>query len=105
MHHKVSGNRLFVLEGIIIAGLTEAVIAGNSSLGAYTDQLDTRYIYPSLLELNAGVFYNKNPKFIFSDVTVSQENGSLLISCGCGAETNKLCEHQAAVLLAILKKR
>lgn len=104
MNEKASKNSVFVLEGYTIAFLTEAIISQNSAISFYSDPIDTRYVSPSVLELNKGEFTSKNAGLPFNNVGLIQEDKRLIISCNCDADKRKLCEHQAAVLLAVLKK-
>ena len=94
----------FVLKGFQIATLTEVDISRHCGIDIRTDQIETRFVLPSLIELNNGLFYSKNSSLAFEDVSIVQEPESLTLFCDCSAPKDKLCEHQAAVLLAILKK-
>ena len=90
-----------LFDHVTICTLTEIVIAQYSPAGAYPDQTGLRFINPVEIRLNQGVFVKPgNPM-----VSVTQEEeGRLILSCGCDANGDKLCEHQATILLAILKR-
>lgn len=93
-----------ILKGVRIDTLTDIGIAQHSYAGIYPDFIDTRHIFPLLLEVNHGIFINQRSKMVFPDVTVVQEPDYLTLTCDCNAEKNLLCEHEAAVLSAIIKR-
>jgi hypothetical protein len=99
-----SGDHTVIFESITIDALTETIIAQHSIAGIYTDQADSRHIFPVELSINLGIFINKYLKSAFPDVTVIQKADQLNLTCECKAEGDRLCEHQAAVLSAIVKK-
>ena len=93
-----------VLKGVRVDTLTDVGIAQHSYAGIYPDLTDSRHIVPLLLEVDHGVFINQHSKVVFPDVTVVQEPDYLTLTCDCNTEKDKLCEHQAAVLSAIIKR-
>ncbi|MDB4919048.1 DEAD/DEAH box helicase [Mucilaginibacter sp.] len=101
---NISGDHAVVFEGITIETLTETIIAQHSIAGIYTDQVDSRHIFPVDLDVNRGAFSNKYLKSAFPNVTVIQKTGQLNLTCECKAEGEGLCEHQAAILTAIVKR-
>jgi SNF2 family DNA or RNA helicase len=104
MSEKVHQKNSFVLEGFTIASLTEAIISRLCHIDIYIDQIEVRFVVPSVIELNKGLFNNKNTKFSFEDVGIVQGHENLTLFCDCTTPKNRLCEHQAVVLLAVLKK-
>ncbi|ASU35149.1 DEAD/DEAH box helicase [Mucilaginibacter xinganensis] len=101
---NTSGDHAVIFEGVTIAVLTETVISKHSIAGIYTDQVDSRHIFPVELAINKGVFTNKYLKTAYPDVTVTQESGQLNLVCECSDKGELLCEHQAAILSAIVKR-
>ena len=93
-----------VLNGLTIPNLTEMLISGNTSVDVIVDPVAHHYIFPTEIELNHGIFTNVRNKQDFPPVTVIQESGNLFLTCNCQAKQEFLCEHQAIVLTAILKK-
>ena len=99
-----SGNNAFVLQHFTIATLTEAIIYRYCPIDIYPDRVDTRFVVPSIIDVNKGIFASKNAASAFDGVSLVQDHSSLTLFCDCGAADGKLCEHQVAVLLAVLKK-
>jgi SNF2 family DNA or RNA helicase len=92
------------LNNFTVPDLTEEIISQHSSVSVTIDPLAHHYIVPKLLELNHGVFLNSRNAQDFPPVKVIQEEGMLFLTCDCKTEHKQLCEHQAIVLSAILKK-
>ncbi|MDP9079577.1 MAG: DEAD/DEAH box helicase [Bacteroidota bacterium] len=101
---KSSENYAVVLKGVTINTLTQTGIAQHSYAGIYPDHTDSRHIYPLQLEVNGGVFTNKYLKTVFPEVALQQEGEYLILTCECNADKNLLCEHQAGVLSAVIKR-
>jgi SNF2 family DNA or RNA helicase len=93
-----------VLQGLTIPNLTEILISRHTSVNVIADPVAHHYIFPTAIELNQGVFINSRNKQEFPSVTVIQQTGTLFLTCGCRNKHDFLCEHQAIVLTAILKK-
>lgn len=83
-----------------IDALTDILIAQNSLGGVYPEQTSLRYVNPVNLQLNQGTFVKAGSP----EVSATQEDNNLILSCGCDATAEKLCEHQALVLAAIVKR-
>ncbi len=94
-----------VLNGLTISHLTEILIVRNTSVDVVPDPIAHHYIASTQIELNHGVFINLRNKQDFPPVTVIQEAGNLYLTCECQAKHEFLCEHQAIVLTAIIKKQ
>lgn len=93
------------LNNLTLPELTEEIISQHTSVSITIDLLGHHYIFPSELELNHGIFNNsRNAAQDFLPVTVVQESETLFLSCNCKNNHKQLCEHQAIVLTAILKK-
>ncbi len=99
-----SENHTVLFEGVTVTTLTETLIAQYSQSSAYPDENWARHIVPATLELNQGTFRNQYTKVVFPPVGVVQQGGLLTLTCDCYAERDRLCEHQAAALSAIIKK-
>ena len=96
----------YVFAGLSIADLTGAVIAVHSVGPARrpADNHDFLVIQPETLYIDAGVFGRPSAQLSFPAVTVRQAGGNLMLSCPCAETENQLCEHQTAVLLALLHR-
>ena len=100
--HGDSRNHEVIFKGVRITTLTEILIAQYAIGNIFTDNI--AHISPKHLEVNHGSFINLFATIAFPEVIVTQQEDQLSLSCDCYAERNKLCEHQALVLAAILKK-
>ena len=101
---NTSGDHALIFEDITINTLTETIIAKHSIAGIYTNQPDCRHVFPVELAINQGTFTNKYLKYAYPDVTIIRKQDQLNLTCECGAEGEMLCEHQAAILFAIIKR-
>jgi SNF2 family DNA or RNA helicase len=101
-----SEHRSFLFKNTTIDTLTENKITECSSRPVYVDAFAFQRIFPIELELNQGTFTNSNAydPILFPPVTVVQQGRQLLVICGCEGEEGKLCEHQAEVLTALLRR-
>ncbi len=97
-------NHSVIFEGVSIAALSETIIAQHAPVNIYTDTKDYQYIMPVKLGLNYGVFIKQYSTIAFPPVTVAQQDNYISLSCTCHAEEGRLCEHQALVLNAIVKR-
>lgn len=93
-----------VLKGVTINTLTGPAIAAHSYSGIYPDAADARHIFPLLLEPDCGLFTNKRTKVVFPEVSVTQKEDFVTCTCACETQKDKLCEHQALVLSAIIAR-
>ncbi|MGN6397477.1 MAG: DEAD/DEAH box helicase [Mucilaginibacter sp.] len=93
-----------VLKGVTISNLTTPAIAAHSHSGIYPDVADARHIFPLLLETDCGVFINKRTKAVFPEVAITQDKDFVTCTCACQTEKDKLCEHQALILSAIIAR-
>ncbi len=99
-----TSHHYFVFAHTSIAGLTETRLAQCIPNGIYIDTSILPHIAAEQLGLNEGVFAYANSIMAYPPVTVQQQNGQLVVSCGCAAERGLLCEHEATILLAILRR-
>jgi len=100
----MQGTHNVILQGLTITSLTEAIIARNCMNGIYPDQMAGQQISPKQIEVDLGIFSGHKSSPAFPEVTLSQDAESLFLSCECEAVGDKLCEHQAAVLMALLQR-
>ncbi|MBD1392367.1 DEAD/DEAH box helicase [Mucilaginibacter sp. ZB1P21] len=94
----------FVLKGIPFETITEVTIARYAAVGVYFDAASYQHITPRFLEIDQGTFGHEYGNMNFPDVTIVQHSGQLLCSCTCNASAEKLCEHEAFVLAALIKR-
>lgn len=71
----------------------------------FIDKGDFESVYPLSLELNAGVFTRTDSLVGFPKVAITQSGDSVLSSCSCDDDTQKLCGHQAIIIHCILEQR
>jgi hypothetical protein len=95
-------NHNLLFKGATIAGLNEVLIAQYATGAVFADNIAD--IIPNHLELNSGTFTNKRAMVAFPEVIIIQREGELSLSCDCYGEHGKLCEHQAIVLNALVKR-
>lgn len=98
------GDHYFRLEQYTIATLTDVVIRQHAVPGFYADPDLLRYIDALALQLNEGVFTAGAPVQGFPAVTVQQQEHQLYLGCACQSTLGRLCEHEAIVLTAIIRK-
>jgi hypothetical protein len=97
-------NHTFILKDFPFENITEVTVAQHASIGIYFDAASYQYIIPRFLELNQGTFTHEYGNINFPEVTVVQHGNQLMLSCSCNAMPGKLCEHEALVLAAIVKR-
>lgn len=93
-----------VLPQTHINSLSAIDLLKHTQNGELVERKDFQDIYPIAIELNSGVFIKKGV-VNFPKVAVSQLGDTLRSSCSCGHLSQKLCEHQAQVIYAILETR
>ncbi|MCO5934945.1 DEAD/DEAH box helicase [Mucilaginibacter sp. RB4R14] len=96
-------DRIFILRDISFQNITEVIIAKNTASGVYPDADQYKDISPKHIAVNEGVFINQADG-IFPSVGVLQQADGLLFTCNCDTPPGKLCEHQALVLGAIIRR-
>ncbi|MBS7563208.1 SNF2 helicase associated domain-containing protein [Mucilaginibacter sp. Bleaf8] len=92
-----------VFSNITVAQLSEMLIARYTSGNYDADSKSWQQIKPLFLEINQGAF-SSTLITGFPTVTLVQQATQLHISCQCKAVAGNLCEHQALVLTAIIRK-
>jgi SNF2 family DNA or RNA helicase len=94
----------YIIDDISFAAITETAILQRSGIGIDNHPSSYKHIIPHLIEVNQGTFGNEYDAANFPTITVIQQNHQVLLTCGCDANHHKLCEYQAMVLTAIVKK-
>jgi SNF2 family DNA or RNA helicase len=92
----------FVFNNTGLVSLTELLVVQAAASGRYFDAEEYAPIFPLTLELNEGSFTQQRPSISFPLVTVVQHEKQLLVECECTGNGDKLCEHGALVLTAII---
>ncbi|SDE03039.1 Superfamily II DNA or RNA helicase, SNF2 family [Mucilaginibacter pineti] len=100
--NDTSRNHNLLFKGASIAVLNEVLIAQYAAAATFTEGVND--ILPVHLMVDSGVFTNKRTLTAFPDVIVNQQADGLVLSCDCQSGPNTLCEHQAQVLTAIIKR-
>ena len=97
-----SGNHHFAFN-CSIASLTEADILKQLLVNTYFEHNAIQQIAPLAIEVNQASFKSLISD-VFPVVTVIQLHDRLSLSCTCQAEKGHLCEHEALVLMSVLKR-
>jgi hypothetical protein len=92
----------FIFKDTAFADLSETLVAQNAVNG-YPDSSLYQDIAPQYLELNEGTFTHQFD-MTFPAVAVIQQPGNIMLSCSCDAPTGKLCNHEALVICAIIRR-
>ncbi|HEX8428329.1 SNF2-related protein [Hymenobacter sp.] len=94
---------LYTLAAATVATLSTADVARHSPHLFFADNRALTAIQPKSLTLDHGTFASSEPSF--PTVIIEQQAEGLLISCACATPKTTLCEHQAQVLLSILRRK
>lgn len=97
--------REYILSDTSIGTLSVFELLRHTQSGNFMEKKDFSDICPLVLELNAAVFTKTASSVGFPNVSVSQRGGSLISSCSCGHEAQKLCEHQAEIIHCLLEEK
>jgi hypothetical protein len=92
----------FVFDRLCIEKITEDIIVQHST--GDSEIYHFQNIVPEDIELNQGLFASVNAYSPLQTVSVIQQDKQLVLLCGCNSARGKLCNHQAQVLNAILKR-
>ncbi|WP_211316410.1 SNF2-related protein [Niabella yanshanensis] len=95
----------YILPGAAIGTLSVFDLLKHTSSAGFIEQTDFRDIYPIAIEVNTGVFTKRDLTAGFPEVTLSQLNDSIYISCSCSNPSGKMCGHQAEVIHCILEQK
>ena len=94
----------YILEQITLAKLTFPDILRHSFEALDSGKRGFFDVQPQSIEIDSGIFINPSAAGGFPEVSVSQIEGSLVLSCPCSSPKRKLCEHQAQVLFVLMDK-
>ncbi|OYU96226.1 MAG: DNA helicase [Bacteroidetes bacterium B1(2017)] len=93
-----------ILSNTLLYKLTKVDIIAISELNPDVNRQEYLELTPIKLELNSGVFTLQKSSISFPDVSITQVNDSLIVSCPCSSSKKKLCTHQSIVLQQIISK-
>ncbi|TQM51065.1 SNF2 family DNA or RNA helicase [Arcticibacter tournemirensis] len=99
-----SGNHRFTLRNTSISDITEGLLLRHMNAGNTYDSRAYQNVNPKILELNLGVFTNQFTTLAFPDVTVVRQGNDLFLSCNCPENNKNLCEHEALVMTALIRR-
>lgn len=94
----------FVFRQTTVEQLTESTISKYAASAFFFDARDVAQVFPESIEADQGIFSSRSESLPFPEVSVIQEKEQLILFCACSQEPGKLCEHQALVLTAILRR-
>ncbi|MDB5121772.1 MAG: ATP-dependent helicase [Sphingobacteriales bacterium] len=103
-HDDSAGTHTLVIKGYEVSTLAESFIVQHTSPEVSLDSQEYKNIWPLQLALNNGEFINQYNSISFPAVTVRQEALEITVSCTCLPAGGSLCEHQAQVLIALIKR-
>jgi len=101
---ELSEDHRFIFKNTGISDITEGVIIKYMNAGNTFDSRAYQNVNPKVLELNLGVFTNQFTALAFPDVTVVRQGRDLFLSCNCSESSKNLCEHEALVLTALIRR-
>ncbi|UOQ64708.1 DEAD/DEAH box helicase [Hymenobacter volaticus] len=98
----------YFLAGATISTLSSTDVAGHYPALFLADTQTLTAVQPESITLNFGSFSSSVPpagQQKFPSVIIEQQAEGLLLSCACTAPKTTLCEHQAQVLLSVLRRK
>ncbi|WP_375433981.1 DEAD/DEAH box helicase [uncultured Hymenobacter sp.] len=98
----------YFLAAASVSTLTDADVARHYPPLFVTDSYALTAVQPESLTLDFGSFTSSAPapgQLKFPSVIVEQQAQGVLLSCACLAEKTTLCEHQAQVLLSVMRRK
>jgi SNF2 family DNA or RNA helicase len=93
----------FILKGVPFENINETLITRHTDSGMASDDRLYLDITPVTLSIDQGTFTHQHA-IGFPNVTIVQNAQQLIVLCDCDALSGKLCQHQAQVLTAIIKR-
>ena len=93
-----------VVNGYEVSSLSESFIRQHTSAEAHLDDQGYKNVSPLNLEIDKGEFTKQLNSISFPAVTVLQQPLKITVSCECLAKGAFFCEHQAQILIAIVKR-
>lgn len=106
VHHEGTAPRShnFVIDHFDVENFTEHDVAKCRQGHIYEDSRAYQSIVPTHIEVGEGAFINPNSALAFPEVMLRQTESQLELSCTCEQESGYMCEHEAQVLTAVLKR-
>ncbi len=95
----------YILSDTTIGTLSVYDLLKHTSCADFIDKGDFESVYPLSLEINVGVFTRTASLVGFPKVAVSQSGNSVVSSCSCTGNAQRLCEHQAIIIHCILEQK
>ena len=95
---------IVTFQNFLFANITHQFILANST--AMPDTGNPRFftIHPEEINVNKATFSNPGGNLSFPMVQVEYINNSLILTCACNHQSNKLCGHQTQVLYNIMER-
>jgi SNF2 family DNA or RNA helicase len=93
---------LYTFQGLSLDSLTETFIAQHTVNGIYIKDTSPTSLSVENIQINQGVFTKQQQNIHFPIVTVTQQKEHLILTCECNTATEKLCLHEAEILVTIL---
>ncbi len=94
----------YILENTTLSGFTYPDLLRHATSAFDADKMVLLDIQPLSLEVNAGLFANASPLSNFPEVSVTQTDHAIVLSCPCPARKGNMCVHQAQVMHAIMHR-
>lgn len=95
----------YILDNVNISTLSVYDLLKHTSDSAFIGIRDFREIYPAAIENNTGIFTKQSSLQDFPMVSISKVGSSLLCSCTCDNQKDKLCSHQAEIIHCIIEDK
>lgn len=94
----------FIFSRLDIGQLTDNIIARSTNGNAWFDTRSCQEIIAVALETDEGTFTKNEGTISFPVITVVTRQAGILLQCTCTHSGEKMCEHQALVLTAIVRR-
>jgi len=94
----------YILSDFKIAALSTISILKHCAGPIDTGTAGYLDLQPQQIMINFASFSDPGSQIIFPQVSVRQDHESLILSCRCTSQKNRLCEHQARVLFQIMNR-
>jgi len=99
-----SENHTYTLKSSDLENLTEASIYQHTIEGVSFDSLSLLNLVPISIQLNEGHFTSKDSSVLSILLSLYKQEEITTLTCNCHHTRKGLCEHQALLLFAILRK-
>jgi SNF2 family DNA or RNA helicase len=95
----------FVLSNFKITELSSVFILKHSSGPVDSAVKGYFELHPAHISVDFASFTDPDSQIMFPQVSLRQNNDSLILSCRCTTDKNKLCEHQVRVLFNLMNRQ